>query len=105
MGEGAVHPGVAAVWRWEGRVQHAIAEFLRADGWMNIVEADTARRAHGTDIHAERRPATLLAVRPAVRSSTLQFLLGALGQPQDAPPQGRRLRATMNAPQRRLTRG
>jgi hypothetical protein len=49
---------VIAEWGWEGNVQQRIVEFLKADGWNVVHEADAALHDHGPDIDARklRRP-------------------------------------------------
>lgn len=41
-------------WAWEGTVQSLFAQFLRTQGWTITGEADTATKAHGVDLLAEK---------------------------------------------------
>lgn len=41
-------------WAWEGTVQSMFATFLRDHGWLVTGEADTATKAHGVDLLAEK---------------------------------------------------
>lgn len=41
-------------WFWEGNVQTCLAEHLQHDGWSVLHTSDSARRAQGVDLLAER---------------------------------------------------
>jgi hypothetical protein len=49
-------------WYWEGNVQRKIVEYLKANGWTVLSEADTASRQQGKDIVASDPRGQLLWV-------------------------------------------
>lgn len=47
-------PAKFEYWFWEGNVQTKVVEYLRAQGYQNISEVDTASHQRGIDIKAEQ---------------------------------------------------
>lgn len=47
-------------WFWEGNVVETLVRHLEQDGWYLLNKADTASKARGHDIHAQKENRTLL---------------------------------------------
>lgn len=72
-------------WAWEGNVQARVVTYLAGTGWNIISVADTARRAQGTDILAERDGRRLLVEVKGWPSTT--YARGErAGQPKPTQP-------------------
>ena len=58
--EQVLEAGPPTDWFWEGHVVDAVERHLAETGWVIVSKADTASKARGIDLHAERNGQTLL---------------------------------------------